>query len=56
MPAVICDVDQDILGFDFLDRFKLGFEWEGDSDLKLVDKKSSDPKVFANRNGPEKHD
>ena len=41
MPAVICDVDQDILGFDFLNKFKLGFEWEGidQSDLKIVDKK-----------------
>ena len=42
MPAVICDVDQDILGFDFLDKYKLGFQWEGidQSDLKIVDKKA----------------
>ena len=40
MPAVVCDVEQDILGFDFLDKFKLGFEWDGvdQSQLFLVDK------------------
>ena len=28
MPAVICDISQDILGMDFLNKYKLGFELE----------------------------
>ena len=42
-PAVICDIDQDILGMDFLDKFKLNFEWDevDQSELYLVDKKST---------------
>ena len=41
--AVICDVEQDILGMDFLDRYKLGFEWDDfdQTELYLVDKKAA---------------
>ena len=28
IDAIICDVAQDILGMDFMDKFKLGFEWD----------------------------
>ena len=27
-PAVICEVSQDILGMDFINKYKLGFEWD----------------------------
>ena len=42
MPAIICEVQQDILGMDFLDRFKLNFEWDDfdQSELYLVDKRA----------------
>ena len=28
IPAVICDVRQDILGADFVNKYKLGLEWD----------------------------
>ena len=28
MPAVVCDIDQDILGMDFITRYRLNFEWD----------------------------
>ena len=28
IPAVICDIKQDILGADFIDKYKLGLEWD----------------------------
>ena len=42
IPAVICDIQQDILGMDFLNKYKLGFEWDDfdQTELYLVDKKS----------------
>ena len=42
MPAVVCDVQQDILGMDFLTKYKLNFEWDDfdQSELYLVDKKA----------------
>ena len=48
MPAIICDIDQDILGMDFLDRYKLGFEWDDvdQSELYLVDKKANMKKLL----------
>ena len=48
MPAVICDIEQDILGMDFLSRYKLGFEWDGvdQSELYLVDKKAQISKLL----------
>ena len=43
IEAVICDVKQDILGMDFLDKYKLGFEWDNfdQSELSIVDKKAN---------------
>ena len=48
MPAIICDIDQDILGMDFLSKYKLGFEWDGidQSELYLVDKKADIRKLL----------
>ena len=42
MPAVICDVKQDILGQDFVDKFKMGFEWDDvdQSEYFIVDKRA----------------
>ena len=42
IEAVVCDVAQDILGMDFLNKFKLGFEWDDfdQSELYIVDKKA----------------
>ena len=37
--AVVCDIPQDILGMDFITKYKLNFEWD-DSDLYIVDKKA----------------
>ena len=43
MPAVICDVKQDILGMDFITKFKLNFEWDefDQTELYLVDRKAN---------------
>ena len=40
MEAMICDIQQDILGMDFIDRYKLGLEWDEDTqtELFIVDK------------------
>ena len=42
IPAVICDVPQEILGMDFINKFKLNFEWDDfdQSELYLVDRKA----------------
>ena len=42
IPAMICDVQQDILGMDFLTKYRLNFEWDefDRSELYLVDKKT----------------
>ena len=42
IPAIICDVQQDILGMDFVDKYKLGLEWDDfdQSVLFLVDKRA----------------
>ena len=42
MPAVVCDINQDILGADFLNKYKLGLEWRGadQSELYITDKKA----------------
>ena len=42
MPAVVCDVKQDILGMDFIAKFKLNFEWDefDQSELYIVDRKA----------------
>ena len=43
MPAVVCDIKQDILGMDFMKKYKLGLEWDDltQSELYIVDKKSN---------------
>ena len=43
MPAVVCDIQQDILGMDFISKYKLNFEWDefDQSELYLVDKKAN---------------
>ena len=43
IPAVICDVQQDILGMDFINKYKLNFEWDDfdQTELYLVDKKAN---------------
>ena len=42
IPAIICDVSQEILGMDFINKFKLNFEWDDfdQSELYLVDRKA----------------
>ena len=42
MPAVVCDVKQDILGMDFITKFRLNFEWDefDQTELYLVDRKA----------------
>ena len=42
IQAIISDVSQDILGMDFLNKYKLGLEWDDfdQSELLLVDKKA----------------
>ena len=42
IKAIICDVKQDILGFDFVTKYKLGLEWDDfdQRELFLVDKKA----------------
>ena len=42
MPAVVCDVKQDILGMDFIAKYRLNFEWDeiDQTDLYLVDRKA----------------
>ena len=42
MPAIICDVQQDILGMDFMTKFRLSMAWDDfdQTELLLVDKKS----------------
>ena len=39
MQAIICDIAQDILGMDFMTKYKLGFDWDGDQ-LMIIDKKA----------------
>ena len=43
IPAVVCDISQDILGIDFIDKYKLGFEWDefDQTVLYIVDKKAA---------------
>ena len=43
ITAVICDVNQDILGMDFVNKYKLGLEWDDfdQSTLFLVDKRAN---------------
>ena len=40
--AVICDVSQEILGMDFINKYRLNFEWDefDQSELWLVDRKA----------------
>ena len=42
VKAIVCDVGQDILGMDFMNEYKLGFEWDefDQTELYLVDKKA----------------
>ena len=42
IQAVICDVTQDILGSDFISKYKLNLEWDEEtrSELSIVDKKA----------------
>ena len=42
IPAVICDIQQDILGMDFLTKFRLNFQWDefDQSELYIVDRKA----------------
>ena len=42
MPAIVCDVGQDILGMDFFHKFKMGLEWDefDQSELYLTDKRA----------------
>ena len=43
MDAIICDISQDILGADFINRYRLGLEWDSfdQSELYIVDKKAN---------------
>ena len=42
ISAVICDINQDILGSDFIHKYKIGFEWDDfhQTELFIVDKKT----------------
>ena len=42
IQAVICDIKEDILGMDFMDKYRLGLEWDDydQSELSIVDKKA----------------
>ena len=42
IPAVVCDVKQDILGIDFINKYKLSMQWDDydQSELFLVDRKA----------------
>ena len=40
IDAIIADVNQDILGWDFLSKHKLNWEWSEFGDLFLIDKKA----------------
>ena len=42
IPAIVCDVKQDILGADFINKYKLGLEWDDfdQSELFIVDKRA----------------
>ena len=40
IPAVVCDIQQDILGMDFVKKFKLNFEWDDFGELYIVDRKA----------------
>ena len=40
IPAIICEVQQDILGMDFIEKFKLNLEWDENEELNLVDRKA----------------
>ena len=42
VESIVCDVGQDILGMDFMRKYKLGFEWDefSQTELLLVDKKA----------------
>ena len=43
MEAIICDIGQDILGMDFLKKYRLSLDWDDldQSELFLVDKKAN---------------
>ena len=43
ISAMICDVNQDILGADFVNKYRLGLEWDDfdQSELFIVDKRSN---------------
>ena len=43
IQAVVCDVSQDILGMDFMKKYKLGLEWDDfdQTELFIVDKKAN---------------
>ena len=43
MPAIVCDVNQDILGMDFFHKYKMGLEWDDfdQSELYLTDKRAN---------------
>ena len=43
IQAVVCDIKQDILGMDFLSKYKLGLEWDDEtqSELFIHDKKAN---------------
>ena len=42
IKAIVCDVKQDILGIDFINKYKLSMQWDDDtqSELFLVDRKA----------------
>ena len=40
IPAVVCDVQQDILGMDFIAKYRLNFEWDEFDELNIVDRKA----------------
>ena len=42
IPAVICDIAQDILGADFINKYRLGLEWDDfdQSELFITDKRA----------------
>ena len=43
IPAMICDIKQDILGADFIKKYRLGLEWDDfdQTELFIVDKRAN---------------
>ena len=46
MKATIADIEESIIGFDFIQKYRLNFEWNEFGDMVLHDKKSKTSSVL----------